>query len=170
MLKIQFERRNIFEHARYRGLTAIYGHIGFNQMRESWVVFSQAYPQLALIDDPFHQIDPNPFYLEPEHLLYFVPEPEDGGMTDEALVQMIRQLFLIARDNQLARIAFNGAPNIVHGYNYQHNLASDDIRTRLLVGTICAEYTAQVPINLSFFLTSLSNVFLRNFPRAIRIQ
>jgi hypothetical protein len=121
---------NIFE--AQAALRIIFGHLGFNEMREMWVALKCHHPELYHIDDPFLELANNPQMVNTQKWLWFVPEEHNHGMTESRLKSALDAALSWAIENRITSIATNGIANTDHGMNTAHNRQSDDLRANLV--------------------------------------
>lgn len=63
-------------------LAVVFGHVGFNEMAESWRRFREGVPTWSNVDNPFTDFG-GPHQLGDGTWLWFVPEQDNHGMTDQ---------------------------------------------------------------------------------------
>jgi len=140
------------------GLAIVFGHIGFNEMREHWCPFAEAVPRLAHIQDPFSEIPEQPVNISPDKWLWFVPECENHGMTDENVLAALDAALDWARNAGINSVVTNGIPNTDHGHDTAANRRSDDQRAQFLVRYAADQEMAG---DIRIELISLNDVFVR---------
>lgn len=149
---------DIFEAAERVEFAIVFGHIGFNEMRQRWIAFAKHEPQLRNIKDPFTELVGRPMEWSPKHWLWFVPEKENHGMTNAQLTAALDAAFAWASQNGLGSVATNGVANIDHGRDTDANRRSDESRAAWLI-----DYATQAEQNHNIVieLISLNDVFVR---------
>jgi hypothetical protein len=156
----EFRQGEIFKAAGTEkfGLAVVFGHIGDNFMRAAWDEFSQEFQSLAAFDNPFAEYANVPHQYQQNCWVWFVPEDENHGITEEHLSEVLVQAMDWAQRNGIRKIITNGVKNIDHGHVTKENRASDYRRTRFLTNFFVEEERKR---NLKITLISLNDVFLR---------
>jgi hypothetical protein len=149
---------DIFQAAARVQLAIVFGHIGFNEMRQRWVTFAQSQPQLSHANNPFTEFGGRAVEWSGGKWLWFVPEKENHGMTEAQLTDALDAAFAWASRNRIASVATNGVANIDHGQNTATNRRSDEERAAWL-----KDYAKQAEQkhNVAIELISLNDVFVR---------
>jgi len=156
----QFSQGDVFEavDTSRAGLAVVFGHIGFNEMRQCWSTFSTRHPQLAGVRDPFINLVNDPIQISDGRWLWFVSEEENHGMTEEHLVNTLDAALSWASTQHIKSVATNGVANTDHGVDTVHNRQSDEQRARFLVAYATA---AEQQYGVNIELISLNDVFVR---------
>ena len=152
---------DIFERLQEHEMAIVFGHIGLNNMASCWRNFSRAEGTLANIADPFTTMPNSPRRISSGQWLWFIPEGQNHGMTEEEVQGALDRALSWAQAKGHRRIVTNGVSDIDHGTDTLANRASDDRRGRFLIdyatrreaksnGTLCIE------------LVSLNDAFVRN--------
>ena len=137
----------------------VFGHIGLNEMNLYWEEFKNAHDNFAEIRDPFLEIPERPVCVSNDQWLWFVPEKENHGMTDDQLVSAIEKPIGWALNHGLTKIATNGIINIDHGSVTLRNRESVDRRVHFLAALVSDH---EQNSSLSIELISLNDAFVRN--------
>lgn len=140
------------------GLAIVFGHIGCNEMRKHWTAFAKGIPALSRVRDPFVELTDRPQQLSEHQWLWFIPEGENHGMTDERLTSALDRALRWASERGIRSIVTNGVANTDHGHDTASNRRSDDLRAQFL-----AEYAARMEegLGLAIELISLNDIFVR---------
>ena len=152
---------DIFEGLHAPDLAIIFGHIGLNHMACCWRKFSQAERTLVHIDDPFETMPNEPQRICSGQWLWFVPEGQNHGMTEDELRGALDRALSWAQANGHTRIVTNGISDIDHGTNTLANCASDDRRVQFLVD-YATQKEAESNGTLCIELVSLNDAFLKS--------
>ena len=154
----ELSQGDIFEAASRVQLAIVFGHVGFNEMRQRWVAFAARNSQLIHVRDPFTKIASRAVEWSPGRWLWFVAEQKNHGMTDIQLTAALDAVLSWASQNAITSIATNGVANIDHGYNTSENRRSDEQRAAVLV-----DYAKSAENRgFSIELISLNDVFTRS--------
>jgi hypothetical protein len=155
----QTSQGDIFEASTRVQLAIVFGHVGFNEMRQRWDSFARGQFQLRNTRDPFTEPKGNPVEWSRAKWLWFVPEKENHGMTEAQLTETLDSALAWASQNQIASVATNGIADTDHGQNTAANRRSDENRAAWLKGYATrAEQKYKVAIEL----ISLNDVFVRD--------
>jgi len=139
----------------------VFGHIGYNEMREYWMSFREHVPVWTDIADPFDELAGSQHEYRPGQWIQFVAEQRNGGMTDERLTELLDDIFHVAEQKKLKMVVTNGIADVDHGSNTEANRLSDDRRTQFLNQVIVEKEQTG---NFEVTLINLNDVFVRNFP------
>jgi len=150
---------DIFQAASRLQLAIVFGHIGFNEMRQRWVDFAAKQAQLSHVRDPFTELAGGAVEWAPGKWLWFAEEQENHGMTDAQLTDTLDAALSWASQNGIASVATNGIANTDHGLITADNRISDEQRALYL-----EDYAKQAEqkYGLAVELISLNDVFIRN--------
>lgn len=150
---------DIFQAASRVQLAIVFGHVGFNEMRQRWVVFAAERPELSHVRDPFTELAGRAIEWSPGKWLWFIAEQDNHGMTNAQLTNALDGAFSWASQRSIASIATNGVANTDHGRNTADNRRSDEERASFL-----EDYVAQAEnrFGLAVELISLNDVFIRS--------
>ena len=156
----QLSQGDVFEvvDASRAELAIVFGHVGFNVMRQCWKIFSARHPDLAGVQDPFADLTEEPIKLSDGRWLWFVSEEENHGMKDGALKNVLDTALSWASSQRLKSITTNGVANTDHGSDTAHNRNSDEQRARFLITYASA---AEQKYGVDIELISLNDVFMR---------
>ena len=152
---------DIFERLHEHDLAIIFGHIGLGHMALCWRKFNRAERTLAHIADPFSTIPNKPQRISSGQWLWFVPEGQNHGMTEDELKGALDRALSWARGEGHRRIVTNGISDIDHGTDTQANCASGDRRVRFLID-YATQKEAKSNGTLYIELVSLNDAFVRN--------
>lgn len=149
---------DIFQAASRVQLAIVFGHVGFNEMRQRWVAFAAKRAELSHVRDPFTELVGRAVQWSPGKWLWFVAEQENHGMTDAQVTRALDAAFSWASQNRIASTATNGVANTDHGRNTADNRRSDEKRAALL-----EDYAKQAEqrYGLTVELISLNDIFTR---------
>lgn len=150
---------NIFQAASRVQLAVVFGHVGFNEMRQRWVDFAANQAQLNHVRDPFTELAGHAVEWSPGRWLWFVAEQENHGMTNAQLTEALDAAFSWASRNGIASVTTNGVANTDHGRNTADNRRSDEVRAVFLENYA---KRAEQKYGLAVELISLNDVFIRN--------
>ena len=142
-------------------LAVIFGHIGFNEMHESWRGFSASVPTLSNVRDPFSEIAGKAHPIADNQWLWFVAEHKNHGMSDSHLIGALEPALSWAASMGLKSVATNGIAATDHGVDTASNRASDDRRALFLLQYATKQEQAT---RIGIELISLNDVFVRNSP------
>lgn len=142
------------------GLALIFGHVGYNDMRECWTKFCQQIAKFADVRDPF---EPNEFCGEPQQYqdgqwMQFVETFEGAGITDSEIQESIERALIWAHAKGIKKIITNGAGDVGKIPNKVHNRELAAHRTEFLVKIFTR---SEERLGLSVTLMSLNDVFMR---------
>ena len=154
-------RGDIFDRLREHHVAIVFGHIGLSHMAVCWRKFSRAERTLVHIADPFSTMPNKPQRISSGQWLWFVPEGQNHGMTEDELKGALDRALSWAQANGHTRIVTNGISDVDHGTATQANCASDDRRVRFLVD-YAAQREAKSNGTLCIELVSLNDAFVRN--------
>lgn len=149
---------DIFQAAERVQLAIVFGHLGFNEMRQRWVTFAQKHQELGHTKDPFTELGGRAVEWSPRKWLWFVAEEDNHGMTDVQLEKALDKAFAWASRNRIASAATNGVADTDHSRDTAANRRSDAKRAEWLKGY--AEQAEQ-KYNVAIELISLNDVFVR---------
>lgn len=154
----QFSQGDIFEAAAQVQLAIVFGHVGFNEMRQRWVAFARNQPQLRYTNDPFTQLRTQAVEWSPKKWIWFVPEARNHGMTEAQLTSALDTALAWAFQNGIASVATNGIANTDRGHDTAANRRSDEKRAAWL-----KDYARQAEkkYQVALQLISLNDVFVR---------
>ncbi len=76
---------DIFELAPNVQFAIVFGHVGFNLMRQRWVTFRDANHVLHHVDNPFADAGIGPIEWQAGHWIRFIPTEENHGISAENL-------------------------------------------------------------------------------------
>ncbi len=149
---------DIFQVAQRVQLAIVFGHVGFNDMRQCWLQFSQRIEQLSLVIDPFIEIAGRAIQWSPNNWVWFFPAQKNHGMSDEDLINALNSAFIWASRNGIESIATNGIANTDHGSCVDEKRSSDLKRAKFL-----KNYATQLEqrYQMTVELVSLNDVFVR---------
>lgn len=149
---------DIFQAAHRVDFAVVFGHVGFNEMRQRWVAFAQTNHELHRVNDPFKKWPDQALQWSPGRWLWFVPEQDNHGMTDEQLRRALDDAFGWASRAQMKSAATNGIADTDHGRDAAANRRSDETRAKWL-----KNYAEEAERKYGFCveLVSLNDVFLR---------
>jgi hypothetical protein len=140
-------------------LAIIFGHVGFNEMRQRWRAFVASIANLSHVRDPFSELPGAPLRSPNGVWLWFVPEQQNHGMAEPTLTSALDAALAWAKSAGIRSIITNGIADTDHGHDTAANRTSDDKRARFLV----AYTTEQERVaGFSIELISLNDVFIRN--------
>jgi len=138
-------------------LAVVFGHVGFNDMGSKWREFRRRYPTLANVRDPFTGFQAQPVLIDGEQWLWFVPEEQSHGMTDQRLIEVLERILEWCKKKGVRSVITNGISDVDHTGVTAHNRMSDDRRTGFL-----RDFLGQCENDeLRFTLISLNDVFVR---------
>jgi hypothetical protein len=143
-------------------LAVVFGHVGFNEMRECWTTFRQGLPGPLQANDPFAMYGGVPQEYSDGRWLWFVPEERNHGMDDAQLKAVLNQTMQWARQHGIRTVITNGIADVDHAHDTAANRASDDRRARLIASIVTR---LEPDLGLCVTLISLNDVFTRNSPR-----
>jgi len=150
---------DIFQAASRVQLVIVFGHLGFNEMRQCWEAFKRNKGQLSQIQDPFMDLAGRAVEWVPGKWLWFVPEEQNHGMTETQLANALDGALAWASQNSIGSVATNGIANTDHGNNTADNRRSDEQRAAWL-----EDYArkAEQRYRMAIQLISMNDVFVRN--------
>ncbi len=154
----QLSQGDIFQAAARVQLAIVFGHVGFNEMRQRWLSFAATQAQLSHVKDPFVELPGRAVEWSPGKWLWFVAEQENHGMTDAQVTGALDAALLWASQKGIKSAATNGIANTDHGRIAVDNRRSDDQRTVLLINYV---QRAEQKFDLAVELISLNDVFTR---------
>jgi hypothetical protein len=136
----------------------VFGHFGFNPMRETWQRFLDREQKtgLALSPNPFEQ------YATLQQLSgkgTWVKFIQSHGMSDEEIRQILDDTSKRSAEQGVRTLWTNGISNEIRGRNNEINHEGDDRRAEFIV-RIAKEIENES--GLSIRLISLNDVFVRN--------
>jgi hypothetical protein len=149
---------DIFDAALRVQLAIVFGHVGFNEMRQCWDAFAENEPGIPKVQDPFAKLADHAIEWSKGKWLWFVAEQEDHGMTDEKLTSVLDAALSWASTNGIVTIATNGIANTDHGMITAQNRHSDEQRAAFLQAYA---HEAEQKYGVSVELISLNDVFVR---------
>lgn len=155
----QLSQGDIFEAASRVQLAIVFGHVGFNEMRQCWVAFAARHDQLSVVRDPFAELAGRAIEWSPGRWIWFVAEQQNHGMTNAQLTAALDAALFWASQQGLKSVATNGVANTDHGHDTASNRQSDDERAAMLINY--AE-RAERERHLALDLVSLNDVFTRH--------
>ena len=137
----------------------VFGRLGFNQINMFWRPFAEQHPELRISHNPFRECPRQPIACD-GHVLWFVAEEDNHGMTDDQVTAALDEALEWAKANRIKSIATNGIMNSErHGHDARINRQIDDQRAAYLIA-----YAARVEeaLGIRFELISLCDIFVRN--------
>ncbi len=157
----QYLQGNVFQAAMARkaDLAIVFGHIGFNEMRPTWLAFRVNVPDWSHINDPFTELADEPHQCPQGHWLWFIPDQDNHGMTQGQLVETLDTILEWAGNEGLRTIITNGIADVDHGHNTEANRLSDDHRAEFLGQFMAGQEAAR---GFKVTLISMNDVFVRN--------
>jgi hypothetical protein len=149
---------DIFQAAARAQLAIVFGHVGFNEMRQRWVAFAQNQPELSHAKDPFREFAGRAVEWSAGRWLWFVPEKDNHGMTEAQLANALDAAFAWASRKGIESVVTNGVADTDHGQDTAANRRSDEKRAAWL-----KDYAKQAEqkYQLAIELISLNDVFVR---------
>jgi len=150
---------DIFQAASRVQLAIVFGHVGFNEMRQRWVTFAANQAHLSHVGDPFAELTGRAIEWSPQKWLWFIAEQENHGITDAQLISALDKAFSWASQKGIASVATNGIADTDHGPNTADNRRSDERRVALLENYAT---NAEKRHSVTVELISLNDVFTRN--------
>ena len=133
MGELTFKKGDIFSYAGYYDLTIVAGHIGLNELGALWRNFQRRYPEFEKVDNPFMEIGRKFVKLEDSKYIYFMPEEENHGISDDILKRELKAIFVTARKMGIKTIIFNGIRNTNDSIYVGLIESSDEPRIKLIV-------------------------------------
>ena len=152
---------DVFERLRENDMAIVFGHIGFNEMNIRWRAFKQTEATLSGVRDPFLEVPKNPICTSTGKWLWFIPERENHGMTDEELKDSLDRAISWSVTKGLKMIVTNGIRDVDHGTDTISNRNSEDQRVQFL-NAYSADIEKKHTIKME--LVSLNDAFVRNAP------
>ena len=150
---------DIFSAVSRAQMTIVFGHFGFTLLKVSWDRFLMSHPSLKKLRDPFKEIPNQPFRLNNECYLWFVPDGDERGLTDSQLEACLDDAVQWASTNRIRTIATNGVANTDHRHDLNHDRRSDERRAAYLK-RFAAE--AEQRLGIDFELINMSDIFVRD--------
>jgi len=146
-------------------LAIVYGHLGYNFLRDYWNHFSIEFPIFQSVTDPFEDERFNSRYFEYKQgqWIIFRTHYAGIGISDADLKRQLETDLAWAHGMGLKTVITNGARNIGSIPNKVHNRLLDDSRTQFLIGLVT---TLQRKYPLEITLMSLNDVFTRRIDPA----
>ena len=150
----QFLKGDIFEAALRDNcdFAIVFGHIGYNEMADTWRRFCEKAQAAAAVQDPFVEYGRDPQELIPGRWFCFVADGENQGMTDERLKNELDRAVGWAEANLRC-----GPAIITNGIAETGKDANHDRRARLLAKLAGGIEGRGFRVSL----ISLSDVFVR---------
>jgi len=139
-------------------LTIVFGHLGYNLMRECWVAFSRKHSTLSAIPDPFTLLNGTHIQFRPGQWISFHFCDNWYGVSDAQLIELLNAEAQWASEQKINQLITNGARNVGAMTDSSFNRQLDDIRTSFLID--CC-HRIQLEYELTVTLISLNDVFVR---------
>ncbi len=149
---------DIFDAAPRLQLAIVFGHLGFNRLNLSWRSFRDGHPSLREVRNPFDPFPNQPLEYSKAHYLWFVPEPDNNGLSDTQLEASLDKAFQWAYSSELHTIATNGIANTDHRHEIHHDQQSDNRRAAYLIDYAVREEELH---DIRIELINLSDIFVR---------
>jgi len=128
-MKLSKLQGNIFDIAEQYELTIVFGHKGLNLLSIPMTEFLSKHNKIYGISDPFQEIPNMAVKYEPDRNIWFMPEEEMHGISDERLKIQLKSIFDWASSNGCKTILFNGAQCIDYKKN---NIVENKERVQLI--------------------------------------